>query len=117
MKKEKFSEKDFKEFQDPKQVMIQIFDIGCSVCGIKEIDYVSVNAPKTIGDAANTILEEQDMSDEELEKALLPVIESWQEVDDYNASIGVPTFCCNTCYYQLINNEINISIEDNEEKE
>ncbi|QBQ07542.1 hypothetical protein SGLAD_v1c03430 [Spiroplasma gladiatoris] len=118
MKKTTFIKEDFKKFEDNKNVMMQLFGITCSVCGIDEIAYTAINAPKTIGQIAHEAYEENpDISDEELDKLIESPIKLWQEVDDYNSSIGVPTFVCDNCYDQLLNNEIHISNIGQEEEE
>ncbi|ARU91975.1 hypothetical protein SCLARK_001458 [Spiroplasma clarkii] len=110
MKKTEFKQEDFKKFEDPRNIMIQLFGIACSVCGIDEIGYVVTNAPKTVGTLAQEILASQpNIEDDDLEASLTPLIDAWQEFDDYNASIGVPTFACDNCYQQLIDGEIQIS--------
>ncbi len=110
MKKTTFNEEDFIKFHDTKNIMMQLFGITCSVCGIDEIGYVASNSPKSLGDLAFDALENNpSISDEELDKLMEDPIEAWQEVDDYNASIGMPTFTCDNCYQQLIDGEIQIS--------
>ncbi|QEH61675.1 hypothetical protein SCHIN_v1c04780 [Spiroplasma chinense] len=110
MKKTVFSPEDFKKFEDNRNVMMELFGITCSVCGIDEIGYVAENAPKTIGQIAQEAIDENpEISDDELDDMMTGPIEAWQEVDDYNASIGMPTFACDNCYQQLIDGEINIS--------
>lgn len=90
--------------------MMQLFGITCSVCGIDEIGYVAENAPKTIGIIAQEAMQANpEITDDELEELMESPIEAWQEVDDYNASIGMPTFACDNCYQQLIDGEIQIS--------
>ncbi|QGS51769.1 hypothetical protein [Spiroplasma tabanidicola] len=117
MKKESFNKEDFKVFEDKKNIMAQLFGISCSVCGIDEIAYVASNAPKTIGQIAQEAYDENpDISDEELDKLIESPLEAWQEVDDYNSSIGMPTFACDNCYNQLLNGEIQISDLNQEEE-
>ncbi|AHI52700.1 hypothetical protein [Spiroplasma culicicola] len=118
MKKTVFSPEDFKKFEDNKNIMMQIFGITCSVCGIDEIGYVAQNAPKTIGQIAQEAMEENpDITDEQLDELMEGPIGAWQEVDDYNASIGMPTFACDNCYQQLIDGEISISDASDQEEE
>ncbi|AOG60250.1 hypothetical protein SHELI_v1c02950 [Spiroplasma helicoides] len=116
MKKTNFSPEDFKRFEDKKNIMKFLFEISCSVCGIDEITYVAQNAPKPIGDiASDSLAENADLTDDELDKIIEQPLQAWQEVDDYNASIGMPTFVCASCYHQLIAGEIQISDIDSEE--
>ncbi|WP_339029435.1 MULTISPECIES: hypothetical protein [unclassified Spiroplasma] len=111
MIKTTFTEEDFVKFNDPKNVMMQLFGVTCSVCGIDEIDFIDEKAPKTFGQIAKEILDENpEIDDDELNDMIEPQIEAWQELDDYNASIGMPTFLCHNCYTQLINGEISISM-------
>ncbi|AGR40985.1 hypothetical protein [Spiroplasma taiwanense] len=112
MQKIVFTEEDFIKFEDRKNIMMQIFGITCSACGIDEIAYVAKNAPQTLGNVAeNLIKQNPNISDDELDLLLKSPIKEWQEVDDYNSKIGVPTFVCDNCYQQLIDNEISISLD------
>ncbi|WP_339021520.1 hypothetical protein [Spiroplasma endosymbiont of Atherix ibis] len=115
MKKTTFTEEDFIKYEDPKNVMMQLFGITCSVCGIDEIDFIDEKAPKTLGQVAQEILEENpEINDDDLNEMIEPQVEAWQKLDDYNASIGIPTFLCYNCNDQLINGEISISINNDE---
>lgn len=115
MQKTIFTEEDFRPFEDPKSIMMQIFGVTCSVCGIDEIAYVSENAPKTLGQIAFEAMEENpEIGDEELDDMLDGPMDAWQEVDDYNSSIGMPTFSCDNCYRQLLDGEISIDINKQE---
>ncbi|WP_338985479.1 hypothetical protein [Spiroplasma endosymbiont of Diplazon laetatorius] len=115
MIKTTFTEEDFVKYNDPKSVMMQLFGVTCSVCGIDEIDFVDEKAPKTLGQVAEEILAENpEIDDEELNEMIEPQIDAWQELDDYNASIGMPTFLCYNCHDQLIEGEISISMNGEE---
>ncbi|AGR41990.1 hypothetical protein [Spiroplasma diminutum] len=117
MIKTTFIEEDFVKYEDPKNIMMELFGVTCSVCGIEEIDFIDQKAPKTLGQVAQEILDENpEIDDEELNEMIEPQIEAWQELDDYNASIGMPTFLCYNCHDQLIEGEISISMncEDTE---
>ncbi|AKX34409.1 hypothetical protein SLITO_v1c07900 [Spiroplasma litorale] len=109
-KKEFFSIEDFREFNDYDNIMAQAFGVGCSLCGLEEIMYTSINCPKEIGLVVKEIHDNNpNISDSELDSLLKDPIEAWQEVDDYNSSIGAPTFLCIDCYDQLISGEIKVS--------
>ncbi|WP_338970603.1 hypothetical protein [Spiroplasma endosymbiont of Labia minor] len=105
-----FNTSDYKTFDDSNNVMIEMFDTTCSVCGLEQIDWVRKDAPRTIGNIAHDILDENtNVSDEFLDDALNEPINEWQKFDDLNADNGIPTFLCSTCFEQLKNNEIKIS--------
>ncbi|AXK51067.1 hypothetical protein [Spiroplasma alleghenense] len=104
-----FLSSDFKIFEDARNIMKELFSITCSLCGDDDIKYVSANAPESIGNIANDILENNPkISDEDLDAMLDEPISIWQQFDDENADNLIPTFACEICYEQLLNGEIKL---------
>ncbi|ASP28518.1 hypothetical protein SCORR_v1c07460 [Spiroplasma corruscae] len=117
IKENNFNETDFIEYSDFNNLMIEVFGIGCSLCGIDDISYVSKNSPKLLGNVVKEIHDSKpDISDLELDNLLKEPIDAWQELDDYNATIGKPTFLCSECYIQLLNGEISVPKIEIDEK-
>ncbi|AKU80055.1 hypothetical protein [Spiroplasma turonicum] len=110
IKKDKFFEDDFIIFNDYDNIMIQAFNIGCSLCGIETIEYAYKDIPQPIGNKVKEIHDNNpNVSDVEIEELLKDLIDDWQNYDDKNASEGIPTFLCSECYFQLLKNEISVS--------
>ncbi|WP_338972884.1 hypothetical protein [Spiroplasma endosymbiont of Panorpa germanica] len=104
-----FLSSDFKIFEDARDVMKELFSISCSLCGDDDIKYVAVNAPESIGNIANQILEDNPkILDKQLDELLDEPISIWQQFDDENADNLIPTFACEICYEQLLNGEIKL---------
>ncbi|AHI53692.1 hypothetical protein SSABA_v1c02800 [Spiroplasma sabaudiense Ar-1343] len=105
----KFLSSDFKIFNDPKNIMKELFGIACSLCGDEEIKYVASNAPQSIGEIATEALEDNpNITDSELDEMIDEPISIWQQFDDENAENLIPTFSCEVCYEQLLNGEITL---------
>jgi hypothetical protein len=105
-----FNQDEYRKFEDPNNVMQELFGITCSLCGYDEISYVAENTPDTLGTIAKDALAKNPaITDEEMDALMDSPIDAWQQVDDYNSENGIPTFLCFDCYEQLSRGEIAVS--------
>jgi hypothetical protein len=51
-----FNPDEYRKFEDPNNVMQELFGITCSLCGYDEISYVAENTPDTLGTIAKDAL-------------------------------------------------------------
>lgn len=91
----KINKNDYEPFLDYKDLMIQAFGIGCSICGDEEINFVLKNHPETIG---NIVKKLGNKTDEQIEQAIELPLKQWQEFDDSNADNNKPVFICEECW-------------------
>ncbi|ATZ18815.1 hypothetical protein ESOMN_v1c04330 [Williamsoniiplasma somnilux] len=91
-----FNSENYIFFNDYKNVMINAFGIGCSLCGAAEIIYVLKGSPKPIGSFLNDV--NGNLTDQEIEKLIEKPITDWQNFEDNNSEKFIPTFICSECW-------------------
>ncbi|ATZ17415.1 hypothetical protein ELUMI_v1c06930 [Williamsoniiplasma luminosum] len=96
MNKINFKAHNYEKFHDFKDIMIQAFGIGCSLCESDEIEYVYQNHPPIIGNLIKN--QSKNLTDQEVDKLIAKPLEQWQAFDEQNANQMIPTFLCMNCF-------------------
>ncbi|PPE05230.1 hypothetical protein [Williamsoniiplasma lucivorax] len=96
MNKVNFNAQAYEKFYDFKDVMVQAFGIGCSLCGTEEIEYVYQNHPPTIGNLIKN--QAKNLTDQEVDQLIEKPLLNWQTFDETNANQMIPTFLCVNCF-------------------
>ncbi|AUF83644.1 hypothetical protein CXP39_02415 [Mesoplasma syrphidae] len=94
-----FELKDYENFNDYNDLMVQAFGIGCSLCESPEIILVLKDGPIPIG----RLIKQQykTLTDQEVESLIEKPLQQWQKFDDQNSEILKPTFLCAECFNTL----------------